>query len=78
MVMPEDKNQVPGCLLRKHRSRDGERSDARMMCDEVCAGCGWTEEERYRRSFDIQHGAMKLNERGLMTLYVKGNGHQHV
>ena len=47
-----------------------------MTCDEVCDGCGWTEDEMYRRKYDIRAGKMQTNPKGLRTLYVIGNQHK--
>ena len=74
MITFEQKNQVPGCTLNKCRSHD--RGDLTMTCDEVCEGCGWTEDEMYRRKYDIRAGKMQTNPKGLRTLYVIGNQHK--
>lgn len=79
MITFDRKDAVPGCLLHKTRT-PGSRSfsDIVMTCDEKCEGCGWTEEEMFKRKYDIRAGKMQTNPKGLRTLYVIGNKHQHV
>lgn len=69
-------NDVPGCLLKKHRT--GVQGNPHDLCMEVCEGCGWTEEENRRRIYAIDHGGMTMNPYGLETLYVIGNGQKKI
>ena len=60
-----------GCILgRRNSFENGHCEDMKS-----CATCGWNYEIAEKRKFMIQHGNMKVDERGIKKLVIGENGY---